>query len=91
MKYVNVVESGVLFFRQCTLLLDLGQNALQSNQLVTKLDLYEIEKKQHAYLKKIRVKYPYAQGKQTRNQEIFGQKLADYAVDCLWILVIVMQ
>ena len=28
---------------------------------------------------------------QTRNQEIFGQKLADYAVDCLWILVIVMQ
>ena len=27
----------------------------------------------------------------TRNQEIFGQKLADYAVDCLWILVIVMQ
>ena len=25
----------------------------------------------------------------TRNQEIFGQKLADYAVDCLWILVIV--
>ena len=21
----------------------------------------------------------------TRNQEIFGQKLADYAVDCLWI------
>ena len=29
--------------------------------------------------------------KVTRNQEIFGQKLADYAVDCLWILVIVMQ
>ena len=27
----------------------------------------------------------------TRNQEIFGQKLADYAVDCLWILVIVIQ
>ena len=27
----------------------------------------------------------------TRNQEIFGQKLADYAVDGLWILVIVMQ
>ena len=27
----------------------------------------------------------------TRNQEISGQKLADYAVDCLWILVIVMQ
>ena len=27
----------------------------------------------------------------TRNQEIFGQKLADYAVDRLWILVIVMQ
>ena len=21
----------------------------------------------------------------TRNQEIFAQKLADYAVDCLWI------
>ena len=64
MKYVDVVESGVLFFRQRTLLLDLGQNALQSNQLVTKLDLYEIEKKQYAYLKKISVKYPYAQGKQ---------------------------
>ena len=29
--------------------------------------------------------------KVTRNQEIFGQKLADYVVDCLWILVILTQ
>ena len=32
-----------------------------------------------------------AENEMTRNQEIFGQKLANYVVECLWILVIVMQ